>query len=354
MFSIERLIRRLRRRKSVGVALLVLVLVGSVVGNALTFYFFDRGSNPDLTVPDAFWYSVISITTIGYGDLSATTTGARIGTAIFIVVLGLSAFTSAIGLGVDWILERQYRERSGMGRVVARNHVLIVNFPNERRVRQIVEEFLRDPGHRDDELVIVTDQIETLSFDHHNVHFVRGAPLEEETYLRANAKEARQAIVLSTGYDDPSSDSVAASVVSILEHVNPEISIVAEVLDAGHSLLFHGTKNVSLVHTFRMSNNLIVQEAQDPGVNILTQAITSNQQVDGTLASTKIESAVEPPPSYRDVAKNLLDNDVNLVGVIRGEKVHLRFEDISLAENDRLVYICPTRHDWETLRSFLG
>ena len=324
----------------------------SVVGNALTFFSFERGSDPDLTMADAFWYSVISISTIGYGDLSATTAGARFGTVFFIVVLGLTAFTSAVGMGVEWILDRNYRERAGMSKVVARNHVLIVNFPNERRVRQIIEEFLWDPSHRNDELVVVTDQIEALPFGERNVHFVRGAPLSEETYQRANAKEARQAIVLSTGYDDPNSDSVAASIVTILAHLNPKISIVAEVLDARHSLLFNGTKNASLVYTFRMSNNLLVQEAQDPGVSILTQAIVSNQ-VEGTLASTKVESALTPSLRYRDVATSLLKHDVNLVGVIRGEEVHLRFEDISLAQNDRLVYICPTRQDWETISSFL-
>ena len=347
-----RLIGTLRRRRSLGVAVLALVLVVSIVGNALAFFFFERGSNPDLTVADAFWYSVISISTIGYGDLSATTAGARIGTVFFIVVLGLTAFTSAVGVGVEWMLDRNYRERAGMSKVMARNHVLIVNFPNERRVRQIVEEFLWEPSHRNDELVVVTDQIEALPFDERNVHFVRGAPLSEETYDRANAKEARQAIVLSTGYDDPNSDSVAASVVTILAHLNPEISIVAEVLDARHSLLFNGTKNASLVYTFRMSNNLLVQEAQDPGVSLLTQAIVSNQ-VEGTLASTNVDSALEPSLRYRDVATSLLEHDVNLVGVIRGQEVHLRFEDISLAQNDRLVYICPTRKDWETIRSLL-
>ena len=347
-----RLVSVLRRRRSLGVGVLLLALVVSIVGNGLTFFFFERGSDPDLTMADAFWYSVISISTIGYGDLSATTAGARIGTVFFIVVLGLTAFTSAVGVGVEWMLDRNYRERAGMSKVVARNHVLIVNFPNERRVRQIVEEFLWDPSHRNNEIVVVTDQIQALPFDERNVHFVRGAPLSEETYQRANAKEARQAIVLSTGYDDPNSDSVAASVVTILTHLNPEISIVAEVLDARHSLLFDGSKNASLVYTFRMSNNLLVQEAQDPGVSMLTQAIVSNQ-VEGTLASTKVESALEPSLSYRDVATSLLEHDVNLVGVIRGEEVHLRFEEISLAQNDRLVYICPTRQDWETIRSFL-
>ena len=236
---------------------------------------------------------------------------------------------------------------------MARNHVLIVNFPNERRVRQITEEFLWDPSHKNDELVVVTDQIDALPFDEHNMHFVRGTPLAAETFLRANAKEARQAIILSTGYDDPSSDSVVASVVTILTHLNPEMSIVAEVLDARHTLLFNGAKNTSLVYTFRMSNNLLVQEAQDPGVSLLTQAIVSNQ-VEGTLASTRVEASVEPPPSYAAVAQRLLEHDVNLVGIIRDEEVHLSFGGITLARDDRLVYICPARQDWETIRSFLA
>ena len=353
VFKVNRLLRRLRRRKSLGIGLLLFILVGSIVGNALTFFFFDRATKPDLTVGSAFWYSIISIATIGYGDLSSTSLGARVGTAFFIVFVGLAAFTSAIGLGIDWLLEYRDKERSGMGSPGAKNHLLIVNFPNERRVRQIIDEYLVDPRHRKDEIVIVTDQIESLPFTHPSVSFVRGSPLEEETYRRANVRDARQALVLTTGYDDPNSDSVVASIVSVLEHVNPQMRSVAEILNTEHSLLFRGMENVSLVYTFRMSNNLLVQEAQDPGVNMLTQAITSNQ-IEGTLVSTRVEGAVDQPLPYREVAKQLLDHEVNLVGVIRGETVHVRFDGLDVIENDRLVYISSARHDWQAIRSLLG
>ena len=343
----------MRRRRSLGISLLLFILVGSIVGNALTFFFFDRAAKPDLTVGSAFWYSIISIATIGYGDLSSTSLGARVGTAFFIVFVGLAAFTSAIGLAIDWLLEFRDKERSGMGSPGAKNHLLIINFPDERRVRQIIEEYLQEPSHRKDEIVIVTDQIESLPFTQPGVSFVRGSPLEEETYHRANVRDARQALVLSTAYDDPNTDSVAASIVSILEHLNPEIKSVAECLNTDHALLFRGARNVSLVYTFRMSNNLIVQEAHDPGVNMLTQAITSNQ-IEGTLVSTRVEGGVEQSLPYIEVAKQLLDHEVNLVGVIRGETVHVRFDNLDLAENDRLVYISSTRHDWQAIRLLLG
>lgn len=332
--------------------ILLLILIMSIVGNAFVFFLFDRDIQPGLTIGDAFWYSVISITTIGYGDFSAVSLGARIGTILFIVLIGLTVFSSAIGIGVDWVLEQQYKERSGMGSHSVKEHLLIINFPNERRVRQIIDEYFRDPLHKNVEIVLLTDQIDTNPFTLDHVSFVRGSPMEEDSYVRANAAHAKQAIVLSTGYDDPHSDSHVASIVSILEHVNPEIRSVAEVLNENHALLFNGAKNVSLVFTIRMSTNLIVQEIQDPGVNLLTQAITSNL-IEGTLASTLVESDLEGEAPYRDVAKKLLDHDVNLVGIVRGDKVHVQFDNISLSMDDRLVYISPSRHDWPTLKSFL-
>ena len=355
MFSrIFRLFRVVRRDKRLGLTLLLAVTGLALLGNTLTFYFFERLSDrdPPASIFDSIWYSLISITTIGYGDLSAVSVGARLGTIIFIVLLGLTAFTAAVGLLLDWVMDLQYKERAGMGTANSKNHLLIVNFPNAARVRQIIEEFTQDTQHKKDDIVIVTDQIESLPFTQPNVSFVRGSPLEQETYMRANVKEISQAIVLSTSYDDSNSDSVVASAVSIIEHLNPEAKTVAECLSEKHAVLFAGAQRVSLVYTLRLANNLLVQEAQDPGVNQLTQAITSNQ-IDGTLASTKVEDTVDVSRPYVDIAKELLDKDINVMGVIRDGVVHVNFRDLGLQREDSLVYISTERHSWELIRSYL-
>ena len=328
------------------------VIGTSILGNALTFFFFESPSQPDLTIADSFWYSIISITTIGYGDFSASTLGARIGTVVFIILVGLVAFTATAGMLVDWVLDLRIKEQTGMANIQAKGHLLIINFPNEARVRQIVEEFVSDPSHKKDDIVIITDALTTLPFSHPNVSFVRGSPLEEETYTRALLSDATKVIILNTNYDDPNSDSVVASVASVIHHLNPDVRVVAECLSPKHELLFGNLEDVTLVYTLRMANNLLVQETQDPGVTILTRAMMSNM-VSGTLASTKVDSPVQDSMSYEQVAVKLLSQDINLVGVIRDKQVHFKFGDLFLAVGDLLVYISSSRYSWAALQKTL-
>lgn len=335
---------RARRRRRVGVAVLLSTLLISIVGNALTFYLFESGES----IGDSFWYSVISITTIGYGDLSASTIGARIGTIVFITVLGLTAFTASAGMIINWLIDLQHRERTGRGRLFVKKHILIINYPNESRVRHIIDEFTSDPRHQKDDIAVVTDQVETLPFSHPNIYFVRGSPLEMETYDRAAIAEAQKAIVLSTGYDDPNSDSIVASAVSVLHRLNPRITATVECINPRHAVLFEGMDNVSLVFPLQMANNMLVQESQDPGISLLAQAITSNQ-VEGTLLSTRLEAAPDNQAPYPDIAKRMLDRDINLVGIVRNGIVHLRFTELFPAKDDVLVYIGSTHLEWDAV-----
>jgi len=353
ILTMRRLFNRVRRRRDVGLAVVLAVLGFSILGNSVTFFLFERTVQPELTIGDSFWYSVISITTIGYGDFSATSLGARVGTVFFITVVGLIAFTSAAGMLVDLIVDFRVKERTGMLNFATKNHLLIVHFPSESRVRHVVDEFVMDRSHQQDDIVIIANDLESLPFSHKNVSFIRGSPLEEETYRRASVEKANRAIILGTSYDDPNSDSVVASVAHIINHLNPKMRIVAEVLNPKHELLFKAVKDISLVYTMQIANNLLIQETQDPGVYRLSQVMTSNQ-MEGTLASTRVESPLGERMAYTDVAKRLLDSDINLVGIIRDQIAHLKFGGLYPAVDDLMVYISSERVGWSAIQNALA
>jgi voltage-gated potassium channel len=70
------------------ITILLTILVLTVAG-VLVLQFESKAPNANITTGgDALWYSIVTITTVGYGDFYPVTTAGRI-TAIFIMFMGV-------------------------------------------------------------------------------------------------------------------------------------------------------------------------------------------------------------------------------------------------------------------------
>jgi voltage-gated potassium channel len=350
LLYLVRLIRRIRNRPSIGFALVAVLLLFAILGNATCFYTFEHVAKPELTWGDAFWYSAVSITTIGYGDITASTPGARLGTVIFVMLVGLTSFSLFFGTVLDAVSSTATKAQRGLARAMAKDHILIVHFPNEQRILRLIEEIRSDPEEGKGEIVIISDEIDELPFRLPDVLFVRGSSHDIETYRRAQAADAKMAVVVSPDYANRNSDAIVAAAVTVLDRIKHELHIVAECLDEKHRPLFDSCNADAVVMGMTIAGNLLIQEAHDPGLAQLIEALTSNRR-GTTLFCIDVQ---EDGVGYVNLAAKLLGKSVTMMAVNRGHDTHTLFEGMQSKTGDRIVYSAARRIEWKNLRALAG
>jgi voltage-gated potassium channel len=77
-----------------GLSLLLVVWAGVVIITSLAFFAAEAGHNPNVNSPlDAIWWGIVTLTTVGYGDILPITPEGRLA-AIVLMVLGIGLFSA--------------------------------------------------------------------------------------------------------------------------------------------------------------------------------------------------------------------------------------------------------------------
>ena len=120
ILAVDRMIEALGEVKREIFALIILSSM-LVYLAACGIHYFEKGEQPDEfgSIPDAMWWAIVTLTTIGYGDVYPVTTGGKIFTALVALVgVGLIAIPSGLLASVltearveEEIIEEQQTEQ---------------------------------------------------------------------------------------------------------------------------------------------------------------------------------------------------------------------------------------------------
>ena len=167
---------------------------------------------------DAFYYVIVTIATVGYGDITPRTAEAEL-FSLSVILLGTGAFTVAVGALIGPAIES--RMASAFGTMTAselallEDHVVVLGYGD------VTESFLDQVDDGTDLVVVTTDTDAAARLSDAGIEVLTDDPTDESALADARVDAARGVAVAS--------DDDAANVLAVLatRNVNPDVRIVA-------------------------------------------------------------------------------------------------------------------------------
>lgn len=271
----------------------VLIVVAVIAYGAFGFVYFEREIS-DSTLLDGLWYTLVTMTTTGYGDLFPKTTPGRFVVGVPLMVIGIGIFGYLISTIAAAIVLAQNRKHRGMGTSKMTGHIVIVNTPSIRKVEQVIRELRRDPSiGSGTPVVIISEDLEELpsTFIGHNVQLIRGNPTTDDTLARANIEKAKYAVVLCRDTKDSNSDNLNLAITLAIEAHNPDAITAVECVDPEMESLLHKAKCDRVVCLSKFESRFVSHELLNPGSQAMIEDLlcsSSGQQLYVTAIDEKM------------------------------------------------------------------
>lgn len=302
--------------------------------SAFSFYRFEKGEQPELSAGDALWWSMTTLSTVGYGDLYPVTSEGR-GIAVLTMVLGIGLLGGVAATTATTFIEFRDRGKKGLRSYVLRDHLLVLGW--SAKGAQAIENFRNDPRHHSTDVVIIANR-EEKPVDDPDVRFVRGSPAKVPVLERASAEDAGAAIVLADDPTDPRSDHETALVVMSLRRINPNLRVAVELVSAENRDHLEYAGCDALIDTRRTIANLLVRAVQDEGVGDVFDDLVESEMGAEIYRIPVWSEYVDR--SFIEYAQRMVEFQCAVLGLIRDDEHLINPEpDLILRETDEAFVV---------------
>lgn len=325
--ALWRAIRRERIPALAGVTAAVLVT------GALAVLGFESGA-PEAHVRgfgDALWFSIVTMTTVGYGDVTPVTGPGRVvGALLMFGGIGLLSVVSATFASV--LVTQRIREGRGLDEIRLKGHLIVCGWS---QYADRVLEALSAMG-RGDAIVLVNELPEDVVAEvlaaRRGTRFVRGDPASELTLERANVRAAAAAVVLADA-TLAGADERTALVTLALKSVRPDLPVTAEALDLKSEPHLRRAGADEVVTSGEFNAFLLSSATASPGIPAVVRPLLSH----GASALRRVAIPDEHVGrTFGELARAMRERDGSLIIAIVSEAKGLSLDEL-LTDDTSLV-----------------
>lgn len=300
---------------SVGVMLVVALLVWLDRSG-----YRDGGSetNEPLSFLDAVYYSTVSLSTTGYGDITPVSDFARIFNIVVLTPLRILFLALLVGTTLEVLTQRTravWRENRWRQNLLA--HTIIVGFGVKGRAAAAS---LIETGTRSDQIVVVDQSPEAVkAAGDAGYVVVQGDAARREVLELASVGRAARVIVATND------DARAALVTLTARQMNATAAIVASVRESENADLIEQSGADTVITGAESAGRLLGIAAHRPQLGVI---------VEDLLEARSGLELIERPVSPDEMGLTPGDVREPVIGVVRQEVVY-RFDDVAVATLQR-------------------
>ncbi len=309
--------------------LAIFILVGTVM-----LVYFDRDGYRDnndpennyaLSLIDAFYYTTVTLSTTGYGDIAPVSDQARLINAFVITPARIGFLVLLIGTTLE-VLASQGREmfRVARWRKKMGHHIVVVGYGTKGR--SAVETIVGN-GLSRESIVVVDPSRAALADAHADGLAVITGDATRRTVLRQAGVESATQVIITTDRDD-------SNVLSCLtvRQLNPDAYIIVSAREHENVPLMKQSGADSVITSSDAVGRLLGLSSLSPTLgSVMEDLLTYGDGLEVAERELLVTEVGKPPQSLPD----------QVIAVVRDEKVYRYFDPIvsQLARGDRLIVV---------------
>ena len=243
------------------------------------------------SVEDSLWLTLTTITTVGYGDISARTGLGRVLTVLIVYLGGIFVLAKMAGDFFDYrSLRREAMKNGNWSWRKMKDHIIIIGskVDSTQHLLRLISECKREQATAARKIVLISESYENglpailQGFD---IRYVKGHGNLPGVLEQAAVSKAAIAIILAWKEDEPFSDGLAFDVISRIRDTNSETEIIAECVDDNNRQRLETAGATLVLRPVRAYPEMIIGGLLNPGSTAILENLFT---AEGERISTEL------------------------------------------------------------------